>query len=408
MMSPNDFMLALTEFNTSLMGELSIVAYDRSLLDNTAVGMVFNDAKLQTVFPVPVDNFRLHEDDGDWHFTRNGGVLAKVFRGVQSGGSLLNTREAAEYDRSVEIWPSTPQTIATEIANGEILDLAYLLNGAYSGIPTNEFGVAIKAGDDPNVPRRLSAYLQIYAALEDKRPFVVLSGDTANYFPINPMYPTNTDIGAPWFDGYQSVPVTPANVRQALQTLQLRRNFKGQLLGYGQNPATVELWHPPELAQTVKEVLGELVLLPGTGPYGVAPVQVPITGGGGTNQVVFGSQTNTIIGKAKPRQLIGMRPDLWCIVETGGQKTKEHALFWAARGGNGNDYRPNMDPGAAKNPNVPYINIMQHNPVPESPVFMGLLPGTKKGDIGFSVEVNKGMALCSPHRIVFNYTGLAS
>lgn len=408
MASISDINLALTGFVTELMGELSVVEYDRSLIDNTALGMVFANAKLDNVLPIPVNNFVLHEDDGQLKFTRNGGITARVSRGVQIGGSLINVYEAAEYDVSSLIWPATPQVMAVEIANGEILDLAHVLNGAFSGTPANEFGNAIKAPDDPNVPRRLSSYLQVYAKLEDQKAFVVISGDTANYFPINPMYPTNTDIGDPWFNGYENVGITVPNVRQALLNLQLRRNFKGQLLGYGQNPATVELWHPPELAQQAKEVLGELLLLPGTGPNAVAPVQVPITGGGGLNQVVYGTQTNTVIGKAKPRQMIGMRPDMWCVVETGGQKTREHALFWAARGGSGNDYRINTDPGAATNPNVPYVNILQHDPVPQSPVFMGTVPGTKAGDTGFTLRVNKGLYLVSPHRIVFNYTGAAS
>lgn len=407
-LSVSDVNLALTSYVTELMGELSVVQYNRELIDNTAIGFILQNAKLDNIIPVPVDNFRLHEDDGQLHFTRNGGITARVSRGVQTGGALINVFEAAEYDIASLIWPMTPQTMAIEIANGEILDLAYLLNGAFSGIPANEFGDAIGVADDPNTPRRLSSFLQIYAKLEDQKPFAVLNTDVANHFPINPMYPTNTDIGAPWFDAYENAPMNADNVRRALLQLQLRRNFKGQLLGYGQNPATVELWHPPELAQTAKDILTELMVLPGTGPYGVTPVQVPITGGGGLNQVVFASQTNTVIGKAKPRQLIGLRSDLWCVVETGAQKTREHALFWAARGGSGNDYRLNTDPGAPSNPNVPYINIVQHDPTPQSSVYMGALPGTKYGDMGLSCRVNKGLYLCSPHRIVFNYTGAAS
>jgi hypothetical protein len=407
-MNISDINLALTGFVTELMGELSVVEYDRSLIDSTALGFVFSNAKMDNVLPIPINNFVLHEDDGQLHFARNSGVTARVSRGVQLGGSLINVYEAAEYDISSLIWPQTPGVMATIIANGEILDLAHVLNGAFSGTPADEFGNEIKAGDDPNVPRRLSSYLQVYAKIEDQRPFVVLEGDTGNYFPINPLYPTNTSIGDPWFNGYENVALTPPNVRQALLSLQLRRNFKGQYLGYGQNPATVELWHPPELGQLAKEVLGELLVLPGTGPNGVAPVQVPITGGGGLNQVVYGSQTNTVIGKAKPRQIIGMRPDMWMIVETGGQKTREHAMFWAARGGSGNDYVLNMNPEAPTNASVPYVNILQHDPTPQSPVFMGTVPGTKAGDTGFSVRVNKGMYLCSPHRAVFNYTGSAS
>lgn len=400
--------LALTKFGTELMGELSVVTYDRSLIDSTSLGFIVPNAPQHTILPVPVNNFRLHEDDGELHFSRNGGITARVSRGVQTGGALINLYQAAEYDVSAEIWPATPAVIATEIANGEILDLAYVLNGAFSGIPADERGNAIGASDDPNVPRRLSSYLQIYAELAEQKPFVVISGDTANYFPINPMYPLNTDIGDPWFNGYENADVTPENVRRALLNLELRRNFRGQLLGYGTNPATVELWHPPELGQLVKEVLGELLILPGTGPSGVAPAQIANGVGGAPNQVIFGSQTNTVIGKAKPRQIVGMRPDLWAIVETGAQRTKEHAMFWVARGGNGSNYQINTDPAARDNPNVPYVAIQQHNPVPESPVFMGVVKGTTRGDFGFDVRVNKGMYLCSPHRICFNYRGSAS
>lgn len=400
--------LALTKFGTELMGELSVVAYDRGLIDGTSLGFIVPNAPQHTVLPVPVSNFKLHEDDGELHFSRNSGITARVSRGVQTGGALINLYQAAEYDVSAEIWPATPAVMATEIANGEILDLAYVLNGAYSGVPADERGKAIGASDDPNVPRRLSSFLQLYAKLEDQKPFVVISGDTANYFPINPLYPLNTDIGAPWFDGYEDAALTPENVRRALLNLQLRRNFRGQLLGYGANPATVELWCPPELLPTAKEVLGELMILPGTGPLGQAAVQIANGVPAMANQVVFGSQTNTVINKAKPRQLVGLRPDLWALVETGAQKTKEHALFWAARGGNGSNYQINTDPAARDNPNVPYVAIQQHNPVPESPVFMGVVRGTTRGDFGFDVRVNKGFYLCSPHRIVFNYTGSAS
>jgi hypothetical protein len=405
--SVNDAQLALTAFNTSLRGELSVVQYDRSLLDNTSLGFIVTNAKFDNIIPIPINTFKLHEDDGALHFSRNGSLTCRVSRGVQTGGALINLYKAAEYDGAAEIWPATPDVIAATIGNGEILDLAHLLNGAYSGFPADEFGNVIAVQDDPNVPRRLSSVLQVYAQIEDARPHIVISGDTANYFPINPMYPTNTALGDPWFNGYEDSELTPANVRRALVNLQLRRNFMGQLLGYGTNPATVELWHAPELGPIAKDVLGELVILPGTGPLGQTAVQVAITGDT-KSQVVYGSQTNTMVGKAKPRQLVGLRPDLWGLVEVGAQKTKEHALFWAARGGSGSSYQINTDPGASTNSAVPYVAIQQHNPVPESPVFMGAIPGTMAGDFGFGVRVNKGMYLVSPHRGVWNFTGSAS
>jgi hypothetical protein len=406
-MSVTDAQLALTAFNTSLRGELSQVQYDRSLLDGP-LGFVVVNAKYDNVIPIPINTFKLHEDDGALHFSRNGSLTCRVSRGVQLGGALINLYKAAEYDGASEIWPATPDVIATTIGNGEILDLAHLCNGMYSGFPANEFGVVIAVQDDPNVPRRLSSALQVYAQIEDGKRHIVISGDTANYFPINPMYPTSTALGDPWFNGYENSALTPTNVKRALTNLQLRKNFLGQLLGYGTNPATTELWCAPELLPTAKEVLGELVILPGTGPLGQTAVQVANGVGGAPNQVVFGSQTNTMVGKAKPRQLVGLRSDLWGLVEVGAQKTKEHALFWVARGGSGSSYQINTDPGAATNSAVPYIAIQQHNPTETSPVFLGAVPGTTPGDFGFGVRVNKGMYLNSPHRGVWNFTGSAS
>ena len=405
--SPNDAQLAMTAFLTDLRGELSQVQYDRSLLDNTALGFILPNAKYDNILPIAVNNFRLHEDDGTSKFSRNGSITSRVSRGVMIGGSLINIYVAAEYDGASGIWPATPQVIATAIANSEMLDLAHLCNGIYSGVPADEFGHVISVQDDPNVPRRLSAFLQVYAQIEEQKPFVVISGDTANYLPINPMYPTDTSRGDPFFTGYENSGLTPENVRRSLINLQLRRNFMGQLLGYGTNPATVELWCAPELGPVADDVLGKLVVIPGTGPLGQAATQVAITGDT-KSQVVFGSQPNTVVGQATPRRLTGLRKDLWGLVETGGQQTKEHALFWAARGGNGTKYQINTDPGAATNQGVPYIEIEQHNPVPESPVYMGAVPGTKKGDFGFGVRVNKGMYLNSPLRTVWNFTGAKS
>ncbi len=362
------------------------------------------NAKQTVLLPTAVHLVQGREYAGNLHFDRNGYFSMQLGRGTRSWGSTVNIIDGAEWDPTK--WPLTPNTVATQMGNDEPISVVYLLNGCYSGTPQKRDGTVITLKNEPNTPPRLSAYDQGYFALSEKRKFAVLDTDTANHRPINPIEPASLKYGPKHWNARQNVDINPTNIMEARKNLQRRRSYLGEDLMYGHDDTTLELWCAPTKLDQAKESLEWLALHPGTGGLGQTPRQVPITGGGGVNQVIYSSQTNTALGRAKPVPIRDLREDLWCLVETGGEQSAETKAFGVAIGGSSGQYALNEDFAAPDNGSVPHIYAREYGP--GSSLWDGLIEGSKHGDVGMFWLLNQGVWCLSPTRIEFNFTGAAS
>jgi hypothetical protein len=362
------------------------------------------NAKQNVLLPTAVHLVRGREYAGNLHFDRNGHFSMQLGRGKRSWGSSVNVIDGSEWDPTK--WPLTPGTVATQMGNDEPESVVYLINGCYSGTPQDRLGNAIVLKNEPNTPPRLSAYDQGYFGLAEKKKFAVLSTDTANHRPINPIDPSNTSYGAAWWNARENVGITPPNIFAARQNLQKRRTYLGEDLMFGHDDTTLELWCAPTRLDEAKEALEWLSIHPGIKGNGSTAQQVAITGGGGLNQVVYGTQTNTAVGRAKPVPIRNMREDLWCLVEKGGPDAAEYRAFGVAHGGSMGEYALNEDYAAPENNSVPHIYAKEYGP--NSALWDGLIDGSKYGDVGMFWIMNQGVWCLSPIRFEFNFVGSAS
>jgi hypothetical protein len=357
------------------------------------------NAKQNVLLPTAVHLVRGREYAGNLHFDRNGYFSMQLGRGKRSWGSSVNVIDGAEWDPTK--WPLTPGTVATQMGNDEPESIVYLLNGCYSGTPEDRLGNVITLKNEPNTPPRLSAYDQGYFGIDQKKKFAVLFGDTANYRPINPLDPSSTEYGAAWWNARENVPINITNILAARANLQRRRTYLGEDLMFGHDDTTLELWCAPARLDEAKTALEWLAIHPG-----VTPISTPITGDGGLTNFVYGTQTNTALGRAKPVGIRNLREDLWCLVEKGGPQSAEYMAFGVAHGGSIGEYALNDDFAAPENNSVPHIFAQEYGP--KSALWDGLIEGSKHGDVGMFWILNQGVWCLSPIRIEFNFIGSAS
>jgi len=367
------------------------------------ISHVETQAKQTVYLATPMTNVRGREYNGKLHFDRNGHRTMMLGRGVRSWGAAHNIIDAAEWDPTK--WALTPDVVSRQMGNSEPEGAAYLLNGCYSGVPQDKQGNQIVLQNDANSPPRLSAYDQGYFDISEKRKMAVLSADNANFRPINPINPDFMASEA-WWNARENVALDVTNVFAARANLQKRKTYLGDDLALGTDDSTLELWCAPTKIDTARTILEWLQIMPGTGVPGATPTQVPITGGGGLNQVIYSGQTNVGVGRAKAVPIQGLREDLWCLVDMRGDLGPEYSLFGISIAGSPGEYTINdtyMDP---TNPHVPHIYTYVHDE--KSALFQGVQEGSKFGDVGFTWLLNEGLWCLSPARIEFNFTGAAS
>lgn len=359
------------------------------------------NATLKSYVTIPIHAPGIKRFNGKFHFDENSGRVAMVERGTWDKGTKINQFKGAEYD--IGAWSKAPGTVAIEIGNNAPLSLANILNGCYSGVPQDSAGNPIYLPNTTHADPALMAYEQVYFDVSEKKPLVVLDSDTANHRPINP-FDLTFQSGSKWHNAKASTPLTAPNITAAIKNLQKRRAMNGIELNISEG---LEIWVPYELLEDARLLMEVFRQLPGTGTAAPAnATQVPITGGGGVNQVIYSVQDSPVFGRAKVRAISGMRNDLWCVVAPNMLREPSMSLFMYAHGGAGGDYAINEDPAKPQNDTVPHIWVYPW--AQGSPLFAGTMEGSKGGDIGITMMVNEGFAACTGLLLEARFTGAAS
>src|SRR5262245_47060408 len=103
---------------------------------------VFPSAKLLTQIPISLHGVQMENFRGRFGFGGRASGMLSVTRGVRMiGAHITLIGPSSEIDFSG--WDQHPESVSTTIGNEVGTNLAYLLNGAYSGTPKDAAGNAV-------------------------------------------------------------------------------------------------------------------------------------------------------------------------------------------------------------------------------------------------------------------------
>lgn len=354
-------------------------------------------AKLITKKNVPLHIAKMFPWQGHWVAVGRSNLWIEVTRGMWTTGSKINDL-GGSHDFDPTDWSVSPEVMRIAATNNICLMMVGLLNGVYSGTPKDEFGVAI---DHPGLSKCID---QIYGG-----NICVKQGDTGNYKSCNPADPTIAS-SVKWFNGYENFDfLQPASYIPVLEALQNRRDMAGNAIsGFAQNG--LKLWIPPvkyERMRILHTVMEQLVSS-GIVSSVKANYQVDTGGTPQTNeQVLYGSQTNSMFGRLLVESIPGMRSDMGVLKAIPPQGAPMAKLFAYAHGGSAGSYGIQNDPNAQDvGSTVPHHAFYMWGP--GSPAHFGIPGVTEPGDQMFNVITNEGAAMISGFSSQFLFEGAAS
>lgn len=443
---------AIHSFIGSLFGQ-PLVASIEDWMSPGKFTRVIPGSKVINDINIPIHKPGLERYDGQVSFESMSNTWVRVQRGTYKKGTKTNTIRKAEVDFNA--WSMAPSTMNVELANNPYLLAAYLLNGAWSGIPQTASGIAVQypeliATDQiyggpmallapPGTPGSLGGLVAWVtgtnytgATTAGNGALVVSNGNiyrnlgatatsgatapsgtttssdgtiTWTYVMASPtlrqVNPADSSVltgagAAGWYNARQNWGISPDNILNTLKNQQQRCAMNGVELALGREG--VELWTPYTSEEDFRVLIEVMRELAGSGQLSFSPITV----GGST--ITFASQPNPVFGRAKVVPVHGMRPDLWCIVSPPPAGHPEYAVFLHAIGGNAGDYAINPD-GFDKpdNQNVPHIALYTFDK--NSAMFFGVKGVSDFGDIGILALLNEGLATQSALLIDFNYLG---
>lgn len=404
-------------------------------------------AKLISYVDVPVHAPGAQAWGGSWEFDENTGLLLQVSRSMWQKGTKANTFKIAEWDPSA--FNMSPETMGIELGNIAPFAFVALLNGAFSGVPQDRNGQTVDnaasmicvdqiyGGSLAVLPSSsITAWVTgtVYAKGQKvssngniyKAGAAGTSGATAptgtttssdgtitwTYIfaqtqqaqkLVNPANPGFLS-GSSWYNCQELLPITADNIISSIVNQQVRPAMNGVEMGLGDEG--LEMWVPFPSKERSRQLTEVFRQLPGTGASGVAPTQVPITGGGGASQVIYSVQDNPVFGRLKVRAITGLRNDMWCVVSPRPRPRPQYSLFLHAQGGKVGQWGIQTDGAAMLADKVPHIWVKQWTE--DSAMFAGAMKGCVAGDIGISMLLNEGFAFGSGLLIDVNFTGYAS
>lgn len=336
---------------------------------------VIPSAKLETFVNVPIHKPGMQKWAGSWVFDDQSNLFMSVKRDIYTKGSKANMIRLAEMDFGA--WSMSPQTMAVEVGNNPGIELVALLNAAFT------------AND------------QVY------KGSTIAKLNSGTLKQVNPADPT---VGSGWYNAHENFSITAPNIVTAIKNMQQRKAHNGIELGLGSEG--LEVWVPYlnlEETRLLLEVFRELA----SSGILAADLKTYVVDVGGADQinqqVVFGTQTNPVFGRAKVRAIHGMRTDMWALVSPPPPNLRnrpEVGLFLYAHGGQVGQYSVMTDPNALTTDTVPHIALFEF--AQQSAMFFGVPGVSNAGDVGVAAIVNEGFAWASGLLAEFCYTGSAS
>lgn len=362
------------------------------------------NAILHPYFPIPIDSPKAVPYDGRWYFGDGGSVYVTCTRGARVIGahcSVIGTGAEANFSG----WSTRPQGLATTIGNFLPLNAAYLLNGAYSGVPKNAAGTPVLAAIPGLLPCRDQIYGAAGAVTANVNSIAITSSGTLK--PANPYDPSVTlaSGAAGWYNAHENVDfANPQSFIAPINNLNKRPDFAGNEMLLGMD-ATLHLQCAPGIAYNQKLIHTLFEQLPLSGIVG--KIEYPITGGG--NQVAFGTSKNPTFGRMLVEPVVGMREDMIALAVENAIPEAEWCIPFLYPYGSSNGSYGIMDqPGmtAAEMKTVPHIFVQEFGP--GSPMWAGVMPPHKAGTIGVSMIINEGLCWVSGFSYEFLFSGSAS
>src|SRR6185369_9846004 len=295
------------------------------------------------------------------------------------------------------------------------LNLAYILNGCYSGTPQNAAGTAVP----PQF--KLIGYDQIYggngtlgqgSGSNGSGTLAVKNGDTTHYKPVNP---ARDVMGASngWYNAEENFDFSnPQSYVSVLEYMATRKAMNDVELNLVSGPGLRLLisYARYERCRLLFEVFEELansgIVSPFFATEGINTTAANTLAESFNQQALFGTQKNPVFGRMEVAPVTGLRNDLAVIVAPRPRPEPQYATFLLAHGGKLGEYSLQTDPMAMLADSVPHIAVFPWTAT-NGPMFFGG-NGNSAGDIGLSMVVNTGAAAVSGLCCHFLFSGSAT
>lgn len=352
-------------------------------------------SKLVTNIPISIHGAQLENWEGRWVFGGRASGMLTCTRGVRTiGAHITLIGPSAEIDFTG--WSQQPDSISTTIGNAPALAFAYLLNGAYSGVPKDAAGNAVTISGLH--PCRDQIYGGVAAAVtQNVNSIAILTGGTRKL-----ANPADAAYGN-WFNAWENFDGSnPNNYFDVLNNLNVRPGYNGVPMMLASKPG-LRMLVAPSRYENERQMFEVMQQLANSGLFS----QIEYTPTGGmTPTVVFGTQQNPVYGRLKVESVPGMRTDLRVIMAPRPAEFPQLAPFLYPHGGKIGEYKIQERADSPTNDSVPHIYVKMFDT--NSGLYEGLHDGMPAGTIGMGWIVNEGYAWASGFLTEFLFDGSAS
>lgn len=335
---------------------------------------------------------------GHWIFHEHSKLWIFGGRGRWTTGTKTNTMSGKEeFDGTG--WSIAPETMRIDLLNTLPRMMVACLNGAYSGVPQDEFANVFEFPDGALD----TLQDQVYGGA-----IVVVEGDTGNYKYCNPL-DHSIAPNVRWFNGYENFVLEQVeNYIPVIEAFQNRRDMAGSNI-QGFATQNLRLLVPVMKQERLRILFTVMQTLVSKGYFGSASVP---TGNPSpsANQIIFGNQPNPMFGRLTVEPVMGLREDLAVMVADVPDEFAEYlGLFLLAHGGafgTESEYVITDEPAMPNNTTVPFMSY--HVFGPQSAMAFGIPGVSSAGDIGVAATLNVGVRMITGYCAQFLFTGSAS